>query len=42
MVGYDSADVQAYTRSVESFEQAVEDYRTHYEIVIANNLPHIH
>ena len=39
MVGYDSADVQAYTRSVESFEQAVEDYRTHYEIVLANGSP---
>ena len=39
MVGYDSADVQAYTRSVESFEQAVGDYRKHYEIVIANGSP---
>ena len=39
MVGYESADVQAYAKSVESFEQAVEDYRKHYEIVIANGSP---
>ena len=39
MVGYDSADVQAYTQSTESFKQAVEDYRRHYEIVVANGSP---
>ena len=39
MTGYDSEDVRAYTKSVESFEQTVKDYRTHYEIVIANGSP---
>lgn len=39
MVGHDSADVQACIKSVESFERAVEDYRRHYEIVVANGSP---
>ena len=36
MTGYDSADVRAYLNSVDSFEKAVDDYRRHYEIVVAN------
>ena len=39
MVGYDSAEVRSYIRSVDSFEQAVRDYRRHFEAVIANGSP---
>ena len=39
MVGYDSAEVRSYIRSVDSFEQAVRDYRSHYEAVVANGSP---
>lgn len=34
MTGFDSADVQAYIKSLDSFEQAVRDYHNHYEIVV--------
>ena len=33
MTGYDSADVQAYIKSVESFEKAASDYQNHLDIV---------
>ena len=34
MTGYDSADVQAYIKSVESFEKAASDYQNHLDIVL--------
>ena len=39
MSGYDSEDVKAYIRSVESFEKAVENYHNHYNIVLNNGSP---
>ena len=39
MMGYDNADVVAYRASVESFEQAVRDYKRHYSIVRLNGSP---
>ena len=39
MTGYDCEDVKAYLNSVDSFEKAVDDYRRHFEIVVANGSP---
>ena len=36
MSGYDSEDVKAYTKSLEAFEKAVENYQSHYHIVLNN------
>lgn len=39
MLGYDSADAAAYRNSVESFDQAVRDYRRHFDIVVRLGSP---
>ena len=39
MTGYDCEDVKAYLNSIDSFEKAVDDYRRHFEIVVANGSP---
>ncbi|MBQ7540932.1 MAG: ImmA/IrrE family metallo-endopeptidase [Clostridia bacterium] len=39
LTGSDSREVQSYLKSVESFEQAVSDYRRHYEIAVSNRSP---
>ncbi len=37
MTGYDNNDVLGYLKSVESFDKAVEDYKSHYEYVVTRN-----